>query len=380
LGNQAKAQTSAQSSVQEETNDTETKTKEKEDSAETSVDDTTNDLSLTKAEKVGYDFIKAIQNDDLSTALSLVDIDTTFITVDDFSWYIPRSSYGNLLNTSYEIDDVYSSSSSNTSNSASYSVGKMDVDIDTILNNDNEWKVDFGSEYVSDYKIHVPSGVTIRLNNVPVSSDYITDINSEYDVYTIPALIEKDTSLIMISTVYGDCECTFLPSDGGTYTAVFEITGSTRDELYSQTMDVLNELYDLYESGVTDASDFSTFTSDKGKSDITTVVYNSVDAAHNHNDANTLASDITFTTFVAISKEEAEKDGTVACYLTSNDTVVLNCKVEKTWILNNINQYKNTRVYGTITIEKTDDGIKIADMPASKNILTSLNFYTKEWD
>lgn len=43
---------------------------------------------------------------------------------------------------------------------------------------------------------------------------------------------------------------------------------------------------------------------------------------------------------------------------------------EETWILNNINQYKNTRVYGTITIEKTDDGIK----ETSYNLSLSIRF------
>lgn len=370
----------ANTSVQNETSDIENKESETESTVETTGDTPSNGLTLTKAEQAGYDFIKAVQENDMATALSLTDIDTTFITVDDFSWYIPRSYYSELLNTNYEIDDVYSSYSTNISNSASYNVGNTEFDIDTILNNDNEWKVDFSSEYTSDYKIQVPSGVTITLNNVSVSSDYITDANSEYDVYTIPALIKRDTSLVMTSTVYGDYECTFLPSnDGDTYTAVFEITGTQRDELYSQTLDVINEVNDTYEAGQTELSDFSQFTSDKGTSDITTALFNSVEEAHRQSSTST-PQNVSFTTFVAISQEEATNLKTNICYLASNDTVVLNCKVEKTWTNTKLGEFLGNRLYGTVTVETTDDGIKIADMPASENIFTNMNYLTHEWD
>jgi hypothetical protein len=345
---------------------------------ESSIEDEV-DISLTKSEQVGYDFIKAIQSGDYEKALSLVDVDDTFINVDDFAWFIPRSDYSDLVDTSYKLTEV-ESKGDNTSNSTNYILGDLTVNVKTILNNDNEWKVVFNSNLITNYDIKVAKGLGLAINGIEVSDEYLTDDKTEdTETYTIPALIpQKDIKVTLTSKTFGTYDVTLTPIQDEVGNPVFEITGDTRDELYSATKTVLDSINEAYENDAATSEDLAVYVSDKASSDIADTLAQSVKTEYTWN-SGMKPTNIRFVTFLPISQDRATEKNTYICYLQANDTVLLNCKIEKSWFESYDKSTESCRMYSKIVVEKTDDGVKIVDIKASDNMITERNSLTSDW-
>jgi hypothetical protein len=284
-----------------------------------------------------------------------------------------------LVDTSYKLTEV-ESKGDNTSNSTNYILGDLTVNVKTILNNDNEWKVVFNSNLITNYDIKVAKGLGLAINGIEVSDEYLTDDKTEdTETYTIPALIpQKDIKVTLTSKTFGTYDVTLTPIQDEVGNPVFEITGDTRDELYSATKTVLDSINEAYENDAATSKDLAIYVSDKASSDIADTLAQSVKTEYTWN-SGMKPTNIRFVTFLPISQDRATEKNTYICYLQANDTILLNCKIEKSWFESYDKSTESCRMYSKIVVEKTDDGVKIVDIKASDNMITERNSLTSDW-
>ena len=328
------------------------------------------EVVFTKAEQVAYDFAIAIQNEDYDTAFGMLDIkDKTFVSLEDFSWFIPRSSLSDLTGTDYKLVS-YDSTGDKVKNSTKFVFKPVTITVNTFLNDNNEWKVSFDEAFVTNWKISIPRDTSLTLNGIEVSSDYLDEMKDNEFVYNIPCIATKEADLVVKTSLFGDFNLKTLPSAIETTMVNCELTSEQYSPLYEDLLTLLNTMNTGYENGER-LGEFSKYVSTETSASQLERLFNDVDAQYTEN-AGGEPYNIRFT---IVKPRDGENANAV---LVKDNVVKLNLSVEKTWDVRKSGIGDNTsRVHGSIYVVKEDDGLKIYQY--DDDFIKERNWMGKEW-
>lgn len=324
---------------------------------------------MTKSEAVAYNFVKAIQSCDYETAMTFLEIESTYITAEDFGWFMPRSSLGDLVDSTYELKEI-SSEGSKPEDNVTLVVGPVTANIALYLNSNNEWKVSFDEAFIKDWNVTVPKGMSLKLNNIEVDKNLLTTTDERHDTYTIPYIMLKEVELVATSENFGDFTAKTLPSSE-TYSVKCEIKDT--DEIYEQLKQTLNAINEAYENGARDTSEFSQFISEYADADFATTLVNSVDTEYTWNNGSN-PTNIRYTRLLP----RIDDPEYMPCFVYTTNKIGVNLRVEKSWD-DDWGRANGNRIYGWVIFEITDDGVKLAGLPGDNNIITARNSFDKDW-
>lgn len=356
--------------VKQETVNNQEQTNEEEPSGEVAPENEIS-LDMSKSEMAAYDFVKAIQACDYETAMSFLEIDSTYITAEDFGWFMPRSSLGDLVDSTYELKEV-TSEKTKPNDSVTLVVGPVTANITTFLNDDNEWKVKFDEAIITNWEVVVPKGMGLKINGTDVDKNLIKSVDERNETYEIPNIIIKEVELTAVSETLGEFTTKTNPSEEQ-YKISCELDEATMNEVYEGLKVTLNSINEAYENGARDTSEFSEFISDYADTDFATILANSVDTQYTWN-SGLNPTNIRYTRILP----RVDDSKYLPCFLYTTNKIAVNVRVEKTWD-NESGNSDGTHIYGWIIVEKTDNGIKLVSMAGDKNLVTARNSATREW-
>lgn len=325
---------------------------------------------MTKSEAVAYNFIKAIQSADYATAMTFLEIDSTYITSEDFGWYVPRSSLGDLVDSTYELKEV-SSDGTKPQDNVTLIIGPVTANISTFLNDNNEWKVSFDEAFIKDWVVTLPKGMSLKMNGTEVDKNLLTATDERNDTYTIPYVILKEAELVATSEQFGDFTAKTLPS-ADEYKIQCEIKDS--EPIFEQLRITLNAINEAYENGARDTSEFSDYISDLADTEFPTILANSVDTQYTWNSGSN-PTNIRYTRILP----RIDDPDLMPCFLYTTNKIGVNIRVEKTWD-DDWGGANGNHVLGWVIFEITEDGsVKLAGIKADNNIITARNSMTNDW-
>lgn len=333
-------------------------------------------LELSKAEKCVYSFVQSIMTSDYETALTMLDVDTTFISADDLKWFIPRSSVAGIEDETNVLENVESSDNT-TEKEVQLTFGKNTYTFNTILNDNNEWKISLSDFCIKDWNVGIISGGKLTLDDIPVTDTYFTKKDGRRDVYTIPAIAIRNTNAKVTSSIYGDFTTEILPTiekDVEFQKIYCEITGEIKDALFNDLLTLLNKMNEGYENGET-AADFAKYVASDANVTLAQILYDSVDQEHTWNDSLD-PTNIRFT--IVKPNPNCDEKTTFEAALSGDNEILLNTAFEKVWD-EKYNGKGDCRSFGYIYVKRENGELKISDIPASNNLIEERNDMTNDW-
>lgn len=176
--------------------------------------------TVTPAPGKGYlladQFLSKIQSGDTADIMDMVYVkDATFITAKDVVWALQRNGLSDLAgdtSVKYTLE-----SKSKMSDSESVDVldgtGTTLITLQTILDNENNWRIDISAVCVENFQIAVPAGAAVTFNSIPVDAKYVTGTYGDYDlqsIITLP-LVTGQTVSVDVATSFGTLTGDVLP-------------------------------------------------------------------------------------------------------------------------------------------------------------------------
>lgn len=325
------------------------------------------EVGYTKLEQYAVDFVTALQKDEYETALSMLKLeDATFVSLEDFKWFFPRGDFADVVGSVAEITEV-TSNKDKVSDIVSMKSGINPVSVYVELNDNNEMQVVLNDVLYKDVKIAVPKNDKLSINGIEVAEKYLTELDGNNHIYTIPCMVKKTANVIVHSSV-GDIPCEFMPSND-VNTITVNLTTEMVEPILEEMKNLFNEMNKTYQNGGK-ATDFVHFISENASPDVATRLYNQVKEEHTWNNVLN-PRDILF----SVVKQYADKPS----YELQNNVIVLRVSIEKSWA-ENYSSGNSTHLNGTVTVSKNTDGTwKIYDISEQTKILSGRNSMTHDW-
>lgn len=338
-------------------------------------DDAEQPKEQTAAEKAACQFISALQSEDYETAYSMVEMDKTFINTDAFGWYMARSAYRDIVGTDYEIMQT-TSRPYDAGEYITVEAGPVSVSVEMELNNDNEWRVSKPYGIVENWEFAIPKNLTVTLDGVALTQEYLSAKEDGYDIYTIPAVLPREYTLVTTSTKYGNFENVVIPQNSEEpYEVVCELVGETRERIFEETRTMLNNINAVYDGGQSEATAYQNFVSEYAQSDFVTLLANSVLDEYTWNDILNPAN-IRWEVL-----KETDENNKLSCYVSANDTVTINARAEKSWVekYDDENNVEGTKIYCSFVVDEMGTETKLVSMPTDNGI-TERNDSIMDWE
>lgn len=165
-----------------------------------------------QAKKVADKFVKKVQKEDYKDIKSYIYIpDSTFMKDDDVSWYIERSDFEDIVGmskkqivlTNMEKDNTVINDSDNTNASVkklTYTTeDSVDYELLIVQDKNNQWKIYMPDMYATNFKYTADKSLTIYINGIEVTSNYIDETNGtatdNYIAYNIPYVPSREFTI-----------------------------------------------------------------------------------------------------------------------------------------------------------------------------------------
>lgn len=210
-------------------------------------------------------FIQAIQNNDFSTAVSLLDVkDNTFISPDDLEYIVRRSIIGYMVGdpsaTQYNVD--YSESAGTGSYSfyvdTSYNVNSV-YSLSLKVDDNNEWSISSIPFVKDNVEMFVPTGVRFYLNDIEVPEKLKVRTENSVDIYCIPCIARRNFKTTIVSSIFdeitGELEIPAYdplavpnPNDTNIIEIYRKITPELFDDLGNYVTELYNSIYTMMDS------------------------------------------------------------------------------------------------------------------------------------
>lgn len=210
-------------------------------------------------------FIQAIQNNDFSTAVSLLDVkDNTFISPDDLEYIVRRSIIGYMVGdpsaTQYNVD--YSESAGTGSYSfyvdTSYNVNSV-YSLSLKVDDNNEWSISSIPFVKDNVEMFVPTGVRFYLNDIEVPEKLKVRTENSVDIYCIPCIARRNFKTTIVSSIFdeitGELEIPAYdplavpnPNDTDIIEIYRKITPELFDDLGNYVTELYNSIYTMMDS------------------------------------------------------------------------------------------------------------------------------------
>ena len=146
------------------------------------VEDNNNDYREGSVEDVAQTFVNSLIKADYETALKCFNVpsETPYFTVADIEWYLPRSSYADVADITYEYDVTVNKIDSEAETATcEVIVRAKDSDksktftLNMALDKTNKWGVKDNEFYLDEYYVVAPGGdAVLTVNGVDASENY----------------------------------------------------------------------------------------------------------------------------------------------------------------------------------------------------------------
>jgi hypothetical protein len=259
----------------------------------------------------------------------------------------------------------------NTYDTIQLSFGDNVVEVSTILNNDNEWKIDLDGFCLTNWTFNAGKDIPITIGGVEITSDYIDRTEENKVFYTLPAIAARETTIVLSDDYFGTMELKVNPALEDEYSAKFVLTEEQYAPIHEQLKVLLNDANALYETGAT-ATDFAKFFYDENNSDQIKLFYDEIEQSYTWN--NILdPTNIRYTIVQGRNEEDV-----INAYVATDKKIALNLAVEKTWD-EKYGGNPTTRPVGYMYVSLTEDGTLKLNEVFVDNIISERNDFTNEW-
>ena len=219
--------------------------------------------------------------DDLLGFLGLEDV--TFLSGSDLEWYVPRSSFKDLLTIgSYQSieSEIVNDAGTIADVSVSVSVDEDNVEVFRIpvrIDGNNIWNLDASEFYVSDWTIKATGGnVELFVNGQIVDEKYKDGklgVLNQYDKWVIPAIGKRTAKVELKAKSFGiymvECEPEYNAKEEESYVSAVVIGDlDTENEVYEAIKNLWNESYADFALGKPAADCRALYTASEGDQDI----------------------------------------------------------------------------------------------------------------
>ncbi len=330
-------------------NANESNTENENNTSNSATNESEENVEMSKAETVAYSFLEAIRTEDYETAFSLLNIDDkTFLLQDDFTWFLPRGIYADLIGNTSEMSEYNTITDSAGNYAGTFTYGTKTFNVKATLNDENEWKIVYDEFYYADWKVEIPTECVLVCNDVEVSAEYYTEAGKDrYDIYTLPAVSRKSVNITVKTEKFGDFAFEIIPEANG-FIAVCEITDTEfTNSVYDDIRVSLNEIYTGYVNG-----ESKTFYENYVSFDTYTEIDNILTALNTFTEEK--CSDATFT--IVKAREDGEE---IPCRVLSTDEVRVHVAIEKVYYQGYpYSKTETIKAHDSFDLKIEDEGVK----------------------
>ena len=362
--------------------------KEKVPSPSFAEDSTVNDTVGVKTSKdvdVAKSFVNALASGSYDDAIVCLNIDSdkSFLSSEDIAFSLPRTSFADIGTDAVQgSEPEYTSTySTGAERSTVNVVFKKDgtetatVSIPTILNENNEWKVDAPDFYHTDFTFRAPSGdVKITVNGKELSKDFVlksgTGDSGFMCDYKLPYVGKKGLTVNLSCDNYTK-DFVLMPSSSNEVDddscVGYDLTDAEAHEVLDYIKNTWNSMYADYVNGKT-ANDLIAYLSDHADSDIAKKIRDGFDDMEN---GQSFKDDEFEMTDIRLRDAGA--------FYVTDSIIVVNFNYELKWHYGaSATWMENMKRSSNIMVEKTSDGYKIYKL-TDDGLFTARNGFTQDW-
>lgn len=241
---------------------------------------------------------------------------------------------------------------------------------------------------IKDVKIMLPYEVNAVINNVALGNELRTksDAENSKDTYIIPYLA-SNVEFVYNSETFGKLVSKVnIPTDTsdknyGKADVKFALSDKDITDVLKASKTMFNEMFDNYSEGVTKDTDYEKYVDD-GNKELTKVMQNSVNQALKNQGTYTSHKNTDMMVSILAASDKVEP----AIYIyNASDEVVVNAKVQKTWLYKLINWDKSSNFYSSFRVKKDNSnkngtGYVVTFLNTNgDNILNSCNNFVTDW-
>lgn len=337
-------------------------------------------------------FVQSLLKSDFDSALTAMCMPAgSFVTAADIEWYLPRSSFSDILDIDYETYTVSSdkktgkteianinvivTSTEKTENGAEPETTSIGVPVQ--LNDQNEWFVNASDFYFTNFTFRTAGkGTTVKVNGTEVDEKYISnktagDLGLAYE-YTLP-YIGKQDAVISISSENFDYEQKLTPVSNNADSDVESVfaEASDTDEILKFIKDSWNNGYKESLGGAS-ASDFQKYISSDADTTVSQAMYDGYHALVKPNSG--LSSDADYDHLLT---QCLPSDQSKANWVTG-DTLYIPFKYELTWTYKLANYHESMKRYSSAELKYENGEYKFYAL-TDPELFTAANQFTAKW-
>ncbi len=346
-------------------------------------------INADSAEGVSETFIKAVLAKDYKTILSCLGIekDKSFVSESDIEFYLPRSSFADILDISYDeytVSAVKTQSGSGTAictvtiTDSSNNLDYIESIVHTALNDENKWVVQADEFCNTNYTFRTVGGKTkVSVNGIELSDSLCTnksadDITGLEKEYTLPLVGKKGIEVTLTSENY-TYSATLVTSSNNEVTDSDIVCVPVDDENVTDSIkDIWNGLYNSYASGDNSSEALNYIASD-ADTDICSKIWKGFDSLKKPAGMSGSNSDYN----MDICKQSSDNQ---TKWITDNKLLVY-FDYELNWKYSLGNSYSrddSMKRKSNIVLSYENNEYKIYKISDNK-LLTWVNQYTKDW-
>lgn len=340
---------------------------------------------------ISESFINSLIKKDYETALSCLNLDKSksFVTSEDIEFYLPRSSFADIMDWTSDGNIIIKTESVSESevlctasfnnDTSSVSIIKP-VYIKTVLNNNNNWTVDASEFYNKNYKFYTAGGdVKVSVNGKEVSNDFCTNTSAGNNTglayeYTLPYVGEKDIKVELSCDSYTYESVLATSSDNTVSENDMVFKPANVDEINSCIINIKhiwNSLCDNYKSSKRSSCVMDYLASD-ADSDICNQIWDGFELLHKSNSGVSSDRDDNFKlTMCKIPNNNG-------VYWLTDNKMMVNFDYELTWDYILADAHETMRRKSNIVLEKENGEYKIYKLIDS-GLFTENNNFINEW-
>lgn len=339
-----------------------------------------NNIDRTNAESVAKGFVGAIQNKDFETAKSLINLsDDTFLSDKDLEYVIRRTNIGYMIGNpeaeaySPVLKEVTGQATYNFYTTEELSYDLM-VRIQLELNDDNLWSINKETYVKNEVSLYVPKGVRLFINDFEVPSDYKVKTENNLDIYTLVDIARREFTTSIVSSIFGQINGSLdIPvyDEANPYNSQYNdmdktpievnrfVTPELFKELGNRVMDIYNSIYILMDNEAP-PEELNQFIYDEKNYKFFEQYYQQ---SLKTRQGVYMDSTLTGHLYTDVELLEFWQNPSVASYVFSNDTIVINTIMKIRWNDNSSN---------TTCSEMISAGVKLTKAPGGEWLLNDI--------
>lgn len=346
-------------------------------------------VKTSKDVDVVRSFIDAIKAKDYASVIQClnIDADKAFLSNEDIEFALPRSSFADLTDESVQdaTVDLSSSYQSGDDHSVVTAACMKDgaevahIQINTVLNDKNEWKIDTPDFYYQNYSFRTPGKVAVTVNGKTVGPEFVSKSNTggfgTACDWTLPYVGKKGVNVKLTCPNYTiekslpTTENNELASNGeDTYKLFYDVETAEQDKIFTYIKDTWNAMYKDWLDGKNANDLLDSYLSSDADPNIAIRI---VDGFKSITDQGSSGNDKF--NMVAV---QARPDGTVQ-YIT-DDLILVNFGYKLAWHYKLADWNQNMTRFSNIILKKTDDGYKISQL-TDEGLFNYCNNFTSDW-